>query len=90
MWDVGGQDDLRPMWRHYYGNSEAIIFVVDSQDKNRLETAKNELHKMLAEEELKEAILLVFANKQDIAVLSVQDVIKGLDLPNLRGRIWHC
>ena len=47
------------MWRHYYGNSDAIIFVVDSQDKNRLEIAKNELHRMLAEEELKEAILLV-------------------------------
>ena len=63
MWDVGGQDDLRPMWRHYYGNSDAIIFVVDSQDKNRIDIAKNELHRMLAEEELKEAILLVLANK---------------------------
>lgn len=63
MWDVGGQDILRPMWKHYYVNSDAIIFVVDSQDKNRLEQAKKELHKMLAEEELKEAILLVLANK---------------------------
>ena len=63
MWDVGGQDILRPMWKHYYVNSDAIIFVVDSQDKNRLELAKTELHKMLAEEELKNAILLVLANK---------------------------
>lgn len=63
MWDVGGQDVLRPMWKHYYGNSDAIIFVVDSQDVQRIGLAKEELHKMLAEEELKEAILLVLANK---------------------------
>lgn len=51
------------MWKHYYVNSDAVIFVVDSQDKNRLDIAKAELHKMLAEEELKNAILLVLANK---------------------------
>ena len=44
MWDVGGQDILRPMWKHYYINSDALIYVVDSQDKDRLHIAKNELH----------------------------------------------
>lgn len=83
MWDVGGQDILRPMWKHYYINSDALIYVVDSQDKDRLHIAKNELHRMLAEEELKDAVLLVLANKQDIAVLTVQDVVNGLDLPSL-------
>jgi GTPase SAR1 family protein len=63
MWDVGGQDILRPMWKHYYANSDALIFVVDSQDWDRLDIAKNELHRMLAEEELKDAVLLVLANK---------------------------
>lgn len=51
------------MWKHYYINSDALIYVVDSQDKDRLHIAKNELHRMLAEEELKDAVLLVLANK---------------------------
>lgn len=83
MWDVGGQDMLRPMWKHYYVNSNAIIFVVDSQDKNRLELAKNELHKMLSEEDLKDAVLLVFANKQDVAVMSIKEITEGLELTSL-------
>ncbi|RNE98217.1 ADP-ribosylation factor 1, partial [Trypanosoma rangeli] len=35
MWDVGGQDVLRPLWRHYYQNTNGIIFVVDSNDRER-------------------------------------------------------
>ena len=90
MWDVGGQDILRPMWRHYYANSDAIIFVVDSQDRSRIDIAKTELHRMLSQEDLKNAVLLVFANKQDVAVMSVQEVTQSLDLASLRGRTWHC
>ena len=63
VWDVGGQDKIRNLWRHYYQNTQGLIFVVDSNDKARIEDAKSELHKMLQEEELKEADLLVFANK---------------------------
>ena len=66
VWDVGGQDKIRNLWRHYYQNTQGLIFVVDSNDKARIEDAKSELHKMLQEEELKEADLLVFANKQDL------------------------
>ncbi len=63
VWDVGGQDKIRGMWRHYYQNTEGLIYVVDSSDKERLHVAKEELHKMLAEEELKDTVLLVLANK---------------------------
>lgn len=63
VWDVGGQDKIRGMWRHYYQNTEGLIYVVDSSDKARLHIAKEELHKMLAEEELKDTVLLVLANK---------------------------
>ena len=51
------------MWKHYYQNAEGLIFVVDSSDKARLSKAKEELFKMLAEEDLKDTILLVLANK---------------------------
>lgn len=90
VWDVGGQDKIRPMWKHYYQNAEGLIFVVDSSDRNRIDKAREELHRMLAEEDLKDTVLLVFANKQDIAVMDVKEVIDRLDLASLKGRPWHC
>ena len=90
VWDVGGQDKIRPMWKHYFQNAEGLIFVVDSSDRKRIDKAKEELHKMLAEEDLKETVLLVFANKQDIAVMDVKEIIDKLDLTSLKGRAWHC
>merc|ERR1719262_160424 len=57
MWDVGGQDKLRPLWRHYFQNTNGVIFVVDSNDRDRAGQA---------EDELRDACLLVFANKQDL------------------------
>ena len=48
-----------------------MIYVVDSSDKERVETARDELQKMLSEDELKDAVLLVLANKQDMGVMSV-------------------
>jgi len=66
VWDVGGQEKLRTLWRHYYANTQALIFVVDSSDRSRLQEAAEELHRLIKEEELHDALLLVFANKQDL------------------------
>jgi ADP-ribosylation factor protein 1 len=41
-----------------------LIFVVDSNDRERVGEARDELQRMLAEDELREAVLLIFANKQ--------------------------
>ena len=90
VWDVGGQDKIRPMWKHYFQNAEGLIFVVDSSDRKRVDKAREELHKILAEDDLKDTVLLVFANKQDIAVMDVKEVIEKLDLQSLKGRVWHC
>jgi GTPase SAR1 family protein len=37
VWDVGGQDKIRPLWRHYYQNTQGLIFVVDSNDRDRID-----------------------------------------------------
>lgn len=66
MWDVGGQDKIRPLWRHYYTGTQGLVFVVDSQDRERIDEAKQELHRILTDREMKECLLLVFANKQDL------------------------
>lgn len=68
VWDVGGQDKIRPLWRHYFQNTQGIIFVVDSNDRDRVPEAREELQRMLNEDELRDALLLVFANKQDLPV----------------------
>merc|ERR1712080_10086 len=90
MGDVGGQDKIRPLWRHYYQNARCIIFVVDSNNKDRVNVAKDELHRMLAEDELRDAALLVFANKQDLPnAMKVQEVTERLGLNKLRNRQWY-
>lgn len=75
MWDVGGQDKIRPLWRHYFQNTQGIIFVVDSNDRDRIVEAREELQRMLNEDELRDALLLVFANKQDLPVGPVQKLV---------------
>jgi len=90
VWDLGGQTNIRPYWRCYYANTHAIIYVVDSADSERMELAKKELMAMLAEEELKDSVLLVFANKQDQKeALPVSEVSKQLGLTSLKNRQWH-
>lgn len=64
VWDLGGQTSIRPYWRCYYPNTQAVIYVVDSCDTERLGTSRDEFHTILEEEELKDAIILIYANKQ--------------------------
>ena len=64
VWDLGGQTSIRPYWRCYYPNTQAIIYVVDSSDTERISTSAGEFHAILDEDELKDALILVYANKQ--------------------------
>ncbi|RYC56627.1 hypothetical protein CHU98_g9580 [Xylaria longipes] len=66
VWDVGGQDKIRPLWRHYFSGTQGLIFVIDSSDRQRIEEARQELHRIINDREMKDSLLLVFANKQDI------------------------
>lgn len=87
VWDVGGQDKIRALWRHYYQGSKAIIYVVDSNDAQRLSEAADELHKMMGEDALKDAVLLVYANKQDLPnAKSPSEVGEALDLQRFRDQ----
>lgn len=54
------------MWRHYFAGTHALIFVIDSSDRDRIAEARQELHRVINDREMKEAIILVFANKQDL------------------------
>uniref|UniRef100_A0A3P8X2W2 ADP-ribosylation factor 1-like n=1 Tax=Cynoglossus semilaevis TaxID=244447 RepID=A0A3P8X2W2_CYNSE len=87
VWDVGGQDKIRPLWRHYFQNTQGLIFVVDSNDRERIGEAKDELCRMLSEDELRDAALLVFANKQDLPnACNAAEITDKLNLHNMRNR----
>ncbi|KAI1289582.1 ADP-ribosylation factor 6 [Halotydeus destructor] len=92
VWDVGGQDKIRPLWRHYYTGTQALIFVVDSADRDRIDEARQELHRIVNDREMREVIILVFANKQDLPDAmkpqEIQDKL-GLTLTGLRQRNWY-
>ncbi|CAJ0938490.1 unnamed protein product [Ranitomeya imitator] len=47
VWDLGGQTSIRPYWRCYYSNTDAVIYVVDSCDRDRIGISKSELVAML-------------------------------------------
>lgn len=68
---------------------QAVIYVVDSSDVERLGTSKEEFHAILDEEELKNALVLVYANKQDLpGALSEAQVAEGLGLHDIKNRDW--
>eukprot|EP00123_Amoebidium_parasiticum_P005710 comp16845_c0_seq1/m.15297 comp16845_c0_seq1/g.15297 ORF comp16845_c0_seq1/g.15297 comp16845_c0_seq1/m.15297 type:complete len:180 (-) comp16845_c0_seq1:286-825(-) len=90
MWDIGGQESLRNMWSTYYTDTKVVILVVDSVDRERLSTSKEELYKMLGNESLKGASLLVFANKQDVeGRMSAAEITEYLNLSSIKDHAWH-
>mmetsp|Transcript_43715 Transcript_43715/g.68151 ORF Transcript_43715/g.68151 Transcript_43715/m.68151 type:complete len:183 (+) Transcript_43715:62-610(+) len=89
VWDVGGQDKIRKLWRYYYENTQGLIFVVDSNDRDRIEDAREELMKILSEDEMRDAAVLVLANKQDLPhSMTAAEVSDKLGLRNVHQRHW--
>jgi ADP-ribosylation factor protein 4 len=87
VWDVGGQSKIRKLWRHYFQNTQGLIFVVDSNDRERIGEAETELQNMLMEDELRDAVLLVFANKQDLPnAMTAAELTDKLNLNQLHNR----
>ena len=79
VWDVGGQDKIRPLWRHYYQDTQAVVFVVDAYDKGRMSAAREELNILLQEAQLQNKVFLIYANKQDLPnALTAQEVAMQL------------
>lgn len=78
---MGGQDKLRPYWRHYFTGTQGLIFVVDASDRARIATARAELSSIAADDQLDSAAFLILANKQDLpGALSSEDLQRDLGL----------
>ena len=90
MWDIGGNEKLRPLWSHYYAGSDAVMFVIDSTDMDRLDTAKEVLYKTLGEEELVSSPLLILANKQDLPeAVPPGELEQLLDMSGRTNKKWR-
>ncbi|XP_043260100.1 ADP-ribosylation factor-like 5 [Colletes latitarsis] len=90
MWDLGGQQSLRAAWSTYYTNTEFIIMVIDSTDRERLGVIREELYSMLNHEELSKANVLVYANKQDLRdSMTAAEISRQLDLTSIKKHQWH-
>lgn len=88
-WDLGGQEQLRETWRLYYTSTDVVIFVVDSAEPSRLSTARQELHTLMAHDDLRNACILVFANKQDLpSAVPAAQLIEALGLTGFKDRKW--
>jgi small GTP-binding protein len=89
LYDCGGQQKVRHLWRQFYQDANCVIFVVDLNDKDRIEEAREELHNMMSDELLKNASLLVYANKSDLPnAISENELCSALRLREMTGRTW--
>nr|XP_033793038.1 ADP-ribosylation factor-like [Geotrypetes seraphini] len=90
VWDVGGQKKIRILWKHYFINTDGLVFVVDSSDSERFSEAKEELEAILEDVEMKGVPFVILANKQDLpGARRPQELVEELELRKQRGHEWH-
>ncbi|KAJ0065610.1 hypothetical protein NL108_013744 [Boleophthalmus pectinirostris] len=90
LWDVGGQASLRRNWKQYLDDVQALVFVVDSTDKDRLPEAAKALRRILSEDKVDGLPLMVLANKKDMPnSMTIREISNQLNLPKLEDRDWQ-
>lgn len=99
VWDVGGQEKLRPLWKSYTRCTDGIVFVLDSVDVERMEEAKMELIRTVKSPENTGVPILVLANKQDLPgareprelekLLGLLELGGGSGSSTPGGHLWH-
>ena len=88
-WDLGGQESTRSVWDVYFVNTDAIIYVIDTHDET-YDDSKTQFYKLLSNETLKNAVILIYANKQDLpGAKSVAEIIQIYELDTIKDHIWH-
>ncbi|KAJ7464643.1 ADP-ribosylation factor family-domain-containing protein [Mycena latifolia] len=92
LWEIGGRDKIRPLWRSFLWKGHAYMFIVDATASERFQEAKAELHRLHEEIRQREYAhpLLVVANKMDGAgAVDLAELSQALDIAGLAkwGRI---
>lgn len=90
VWDLGGQERLRPSWATYFRGTHAVVMVVDSTDRGRVAVTRDELFRLLGHDDLAGAVVLVFANKQDLKdAMTPAEISDALSLHAIKAHDWH-
>lgn len=88
-WDIGGQDQIRKLWSHYYPNTDGVVFIIDSADQRRFQLAQMELDALMRNPLLQSIPFLIFANKQDIAcAATTSQVTDAMKMYQVKNRPW--
>lgn len=90
VWDLPeGGHRFEALHRHYYANSQGVIYVVDSNDRKRIDEMKDQLNRILIDNDLRDVIVLIIANKQDLPnAMSTTELIEKLNLKQVKQK-WH-
>ncbi|KAM4694979.1 ADP-ribosylation factor-like protein 14 [Discoglossus pictus] len=81
MWDVGGQQKMRSFWCYYFENTDGLVYVVDSSNKNHLDESKKEFQLILQNELIKNVPVVVLANKQDLpGALNAEEITRKFNM----------
>jgi len=87
VWDIGGQKHIRPYWKNYYDGTDALIYIIDSSDKRRVDEAAEELTALMSEEKLVGVPTLVLANKQDLlGAMTAAEIMEEVGLTDFTDR----
>ncbi|KAK2493548.1 hypothetical protein MC885_020467 [Smutsia gigantea] len=91
VWDVGGQEKMRAVWRYYCENTDGLLYVVDSTDKQRLEDSRREFERILKDEHIRSVPVVLLANKQDVpGALTAEDITRMFKVQKLcSDRNWY-
>ncbi|XP_007524126.1 ADP-ribosylation factor-like protein 14 [Erinaceus europaeus] len=91
VWDVGGQEKMRALWRWYCENTDGLLYVVDSTDQQRLEDSRREFERILKNEHIKHLPVVLLANKQDVpGALTAEDITRMFKVKKLcSDRSWY-
>lgn len=90
VWDVGGQEKIRPLWRPYFQNTQGLIYVVDSSDLERINEARRELFAVLDSPEMEGVPVVVIGNKQDLPrAFRSRELAQQLALLQHKANPWH-
>nr|XP_005546315.2 ADP-ribosylation factor-like protein 14 isoform X2 [Macaca fascicularis] len=91
VWDVGGQEKMRTVWGCYCENTDGLVYVVDSTDKQRLEESRRQFEHILKNEHIKNVPVVLLANKQDMpGALTAEDITRMFKVKKLcSDRNWY-
>ncbi|XP_043910949.1 ADP-ribosylation factor 1-like [Protopterus annectens] len=90
VWDVGGQTKIRALWKHYFMNTDGLVFVLDSADPERFNEAREELEAILDDDQMQGVPFVILANKQDLpGARRPSELVDALCLRKLHGHEWH-